>query len=237
MDRPAELERALGVSFADKGLLRQALTHSSYVHENPDVHENPGSAAVSNDRLEFLGDALVGLVTARHLYGAFPEADEGRLTVMRSEIVKSRSLAEVAASLDLGRYLLLGKGEEAGGGRTRESNLAAAFEALAGAMLVDRGYDAARELVLKSLGPKMERSVAQSVPENSKSLLQEVVQSTGAGPPTYRIIEESGAEHERRFTAEVVVAGRVAGRGSGLRKGLAEQEAARTALESMGRDP
>ena len=227
MDRPAELERALGVSFADKGLLCQALTHSSY------VHENPGLAAVSNDRLEFLGDALVGLVTAGHLYGAFPEADEGRLTVMRSEIVKSRSLAEVAASLDLGRYLLLGKGEEAGGGRTRESNLAAAFEALAGAMLVDRGYDAAREFVLKSLGPRMERSV----PENSKSLLQEVVQSTGAGPPTYRIIEESGAEHERRFTAEVVVAGRVAGRGSGLRKGLAEQEAARTALKSMGRDP
>ena len=231
MDRPAELERALGVSFADKGLLRQALTHSSY------LHENPGLAAVSNDRLEFLGDALVGLVTARHLYGAFPEADEGRLTVTRSEIVKSRSLAEVAASLDLGRYLLLGKGEKAGGGRTRESNLAAAFEALAGAMLVDRGYDAAREFVLKSLGPKMERSVAQSVSENSKSLLQEVVQSTGAGPPTYRIVEESGAEHERRFTAEVVVAGRVAGRGSGLRKGLAEQEAARTALKSMGRDP
>ena len=231
MDRPAELERALGVSFADKGLLRLAMTHSSY------VHENPGSAAVSNDRLEFLGDALVGLVTARHLYGAFPEADEGRLTVMRSEIVKSRSLAEVAASLDLGRYLLLGKGEEAGGGRTRDSNLAAAFEALAGAMLVDRGYEVAREFVLKSLGPKIERSVAQSVPENSKSLLQEVVQSTGAGPPTYRIVEESGTEHERRFTAEVVVAGRVAGRGSGLRKSLAEQEAARTALESMGRDP
>ena len=231
MDRPAELERALGVSFADKGLLRQALTHSSY------VHENPGLAAVSNDRLEFLGDALVGLVTAGHLYGAFPEADEGRLTVMRSEIVKSRSLAEVAASLDLGRYLLLGKGEEAGGGRTRDSNLAAAFEALAGAMLVDRGYEVAREFVLKSLGPKIERSVAQSVPENSKSLLQEVVQSTGAGPPTYRIVEESGTEHERRFTAEVVVAGRVAGRGSGLRKSLAEQEAARTALESMGRDP
>ena len=108
---------------------------------------------MSNDRLEFLGDALVGLVTASHLYWAFPEDDEGRLTVMRSEIVKSRSLAEVAASLDLGRYLLLGKGEEAGGGRTRESNLAAAFEALAGAMLVDRGYEAAREFVLKSLGP------------------------------------------------------------------------------------
>ena len=230
MGSPAELEKALGVSFEDKGLLRVALTHSSY------VHERPGRVEASNERLEFLGDALVGLVIARHLYETFPNAEEGRLTVMRSDLVKGQSLAEVAASFDLGDYLSLGRGEEAGGGRTRPSNLAAAFEALAGALLIDQGYETAGEFVLRSLGARIQQLDGQASHKNAKSLLQELVQSSGDGPPEYRIVDESGAEHARRFTAEVVVEGRVAGRGSGLRKAQAEQEAARSALRSMGHD-
>ncbi len=230
MGSPAELEMALGVSFDDKRLLRLALTHSSY------LHEHPGRVEASNERLEFLGDALVGLVAATHLYETFPDAEEGRLTVMRSELVKGQSLAEVAASFDLGDYLSLGRGEEAGGGRTRPSNLAAAFEALAGALLIDQGYETAREFVLRSLGARVQELAGTAGHKNAKSLLQELAQSSGDGPPTYRIVEESGAEHDRRFTAEVVVADRVAGRGSGLRKAQAEQEAARSALKSMGHD-
>jgi ribonuclease-3 len=230
MASPAELESILGVSFEDKGLLRLALTHSSF------LHEHPGSVEGSNERLEFLGDAMVGLVIARHLYDIFPDAEEGRLTVMRSELVKGQSLAEVAASFDLGDYLSLGRGEEAGGGRTRPSNLAAAFEALAGALLIDQGYETAREFVLRSLGARIHELAGRAGDKNAKSLLQELAQSSGDGPPTYRIVDESGAEHARRFTAEVVVAGRVAGRGSGLRKTQAEQEAARSALRSMGHD-
>jgi len=230
MGNPAELEKALGVSFEDKGLLRLALTHSSY------VHEHPGRVEASNERLEFLGDALVGLLTARHLYETFPDAEEGRLTIMRSELVKGQSLAEVAASFDLGAYLLLGRGEEAGGGRTRPSNLAAAFEALAGALWIDQGYETAGEFVLRCLGARIQELAGGAGHENAKSLLQELAQSSGDGPPTYRIVDESGVEHARRFTAEVVVAGRVAGRGCGLRKAQAEQEAARSALRSMGRD-
>jgi len=225
-----KLENILGVSFKDKALLCQALTHTSYLHEHPD------GVNVSNERLEYLGDALVGLVIARHLYDVFPDAEEGALTVMRSELVKGSSLAEVAFSFDLGDFLLFGRGEESSGGRSRLSNLAAAFEALTGAILIDQGYETARKFVLRGLDARISTLAKWTGTENAKSLLQELAQSASDGFPTYRIVDESGAEHARWFTAEVIVADRVTGRGSGPRKSVAEQEAARSALRHMGHD-
>ncbi len=224
------LEKIMGVQFADKNLLRLALVHGSYLNENPDDFPE------SNDRLEFLGDALIDLVVADRLYRDYPDAPEGGLTAMRSSLVRGDTLADVARSLHLGSYLLMGAGEDAGGGRERPSNLAAAFEAVVGALLLDRGYGAARAFVLRALSERLEALKRDTVVSNPKSVLQELVQGRHLDAPTYRIVDETGQDHARGFTAEVVVDGRVMGRGAGHRKAAAEQEAAREALRTLDRE-
>jgi ribonuclease-3 len=224
------LEQTLGVRFADRDLLTLALVHSSYLNENPEDFPE------SNERLEFLGDALIGLVVAHRLYGDYPSVPEGGLTAMRSSLVRGDTLADVARSLNLGSYLLLGTGEDAGGGREKSSNLAAAFEAVVGALLLDRGYRTARTFVLRALSDQLEALARDAVVTNPKSMLQELVQGRHLDAPTYRIVDETGREHARRFTAEVIVGGRVLGRGTGGRKASAEQEAAREALEALDQD-
>ena len=230
MRQPDSLEQVLGISFKNGELLRLALVHSSYLNETPE--ELPES----NERLEFLGDGVLGLVVAHELYERHPDRPEGELTAMRSKLVRGETLARIAEKLELGRYLVLGKGEEASGGRQRPSNLAAAFEALVGALLLDQGYEAAEAFVLGALADELSAVDRPTVPKSPKSLLQEVVQGRGLAAPTYRLLEATGQEHERRFTSEVVIADKPIGRGSGRRKSEAEQQAAREALKSLDVD-
>ncbi len=229
-DRIDALEKIMDVQFVDRNLLALALVHSSYLNENPDDFPE------SNERLEFLGDALIGLVAAHRLYGDYPDVPEGGLTAMRSSLVRGDTLAEVARSLNLGSHLLMGVGEDAGGGRERPSNLAAAFEAVVGAILLDRGNRAARAFVLRAFSGRLEALKRDTVVTNPKSMLQELVQGRHLDAPTYRIVDETGQDHAIGFTAEVTVDGRVLGRGAGHRKATAEQEAAREALKTLDRE-
>lgn len=230
MDTLESLEKRLGVSFRRRDLLRLALVHRSYLNENVDALPE------SNERLEFLGDALIGLVVASELYLRYSHRHEGELTAMRSALVQGETLAHVAEGLDLGQCLSMGKGEEAGGGRDRPSNLAATFEALVGALFIDQGYQIASEFVIRILAQDLSTVGQGDVLKAPKSLLQELVQGRGMAIPTYRIVEEIGKDHARQFTAEVEVSGEVLGVGIGPRKSLAEREAAREALKVFGYD-
>lgn len=223
----ATLEHRLGIEFKDRALLKLALTHRSY------VHEAPADAPESNERLEYLGDAFLGFVVAEHLYGRYPDLAEGRLTALRSGLVRSATLAAVAGELDLGERLYLGHGEETSGGRTRERNLARGFEAVLGAVLLDQGYAKAKRWTLKLFKDRLER-LPPGLVDDFKSLLQEAVQAEGSPPPVYRTVREEGPDHDRDFTVEVIVDGAVAGEGSGPSKQKAEREAARAALANLG---
>ncbi len=225
------LAQALKIDLKDHHLLLQAMVHSSYLNEYPDT------SLKSNERLEFLGDAVLGLVIGQVLFLQNPDAAEGDLTWGRSAIVQARPLADAARTLQLGKFLLLGRGEDAAGGRNRESNLAAAYEAVVGAIFLDQGYDAARLWIITNLADRIAALGTRETIKSPKSVLQEVVQSHGHGPPSYRTVAVSGPDHERTFTAEVIVAGEVVGRGQGKRKVVAEQEAARQALERFTDGP
>ena len=222
------LEEALGLSFEDKDLLDLVLVHRSFLTENPGVFPE------SNERLEFLGDALLGLVIAEELFQSHSDKPEGELTALRSALVRGETLARVAASLDLGKHLHMGYGEEASGGRGRPSNLATVFEALLGAVLLDRGYQAAPDFTLRLMAGEL--SSVDTVGRSPKTMLQELVQRKGVGSPSYRIVETKGEDHAREFTSEVVVSGEVIGRGRGHRKSQAEAEAAKEALKALGHE-
>ena len=224
------LEQSLGVSFTDKSLLTLALTHSSYLNETTD------SNAECNERLEFLGDAVLGLAIADELYGRHPDRQEGELTSWRSAVVRGDTLAKAARRLDIGSHLLMGSGEFNTGGRDRTSNLAAAFEAIVGALFLDKGFAAARAFCVQSLQDEIASASAASHARHPKSALQELVQSKHLPAPKYRIIDATGKDHAPTFTAEVVVDGAILGTGSGRSKSLAEQEAAKAALAALTRD-
>ena len=224
------LEEELGVSFNDKGLLTQALVHSSF------LNENPGVFAESNERLEFLGDAVIGSAVAAELYSTYDSWPEGMLTAGRSSLVQGDTLARVAGRLGLGEHLQMGRGEEAAGGRSRPNNLAATFEAVVGAYFLDLGYDAAADLVLRLLEPELSELTEPGASPNPKSSLQEAIQARGQTAPSYRIVKVEGKDHARRFTAEVVVDGVPIGTGMGSRKALAERAAAGDALKTMVED-
>lgn len=221
------LERRLGVAFRDKDLLRLALVHGSYLNENPDAFPE------SNERLEFLGDAVIDTVVAEHLYSRNPGWSEGELTHVRSTLVNGEALSDVARGMDLGRYLHMGKGEEAAGGRDRRNNLAAALEALVGALFIDQGYGPARDFVTGAVLREMSRTAGGSAPRNAKSALQEAAQSQGRATPSYRTEQSGGTDHAPVFTAEVSVDGRVLGHGTGSRKADAERAAAAQALHTL----
>lgn len=227
-ERETDLQAALGVTFREPALLRLALTHRSYVHERP--HEAPES----NERLEFLGDALLGQVIAEALFRRFPECDEGRLTELRATLVRAETLAQLAKGLGLGDYLYLGHGEEASGGRLRTRNLARTLEAVVGAVYVDRGYLAAKRLALR-LFRDLLQSLSPEGLRDYKSLLQEQVQAQGKGTPVYRTVSAEGPEHSKQFVVEVMVQGKVLGLGRGSSKRMAQREAARAALERLAR--
>jgi ribonuclease-3 len=221
------LQKTLKIKFKNKALLEQALIHSSY------VNENPGLAAGDNERLEFLGDAVLGVIIAEELYRRFPQFSEGEMTRVRSSLVSQDALSRLAKSIKLGDFLYLGKGEEAGGGRSKPANLSGALEALTAAIFLDRGMAVTRKFVLKLMSRRMSKTLSQGIEADYKSKLQEIMQSQRQLKPKYRVIEAVGPAHERRFTVEVGVGDSVMGRGSGKSKKAAETEAARAALEKL----
>ena len=223
----AALEQTLGISFNDLSLLEQALVHRSY------INENPGLAPVSNERLEFLGDAVLGLVIAEKLYLEYPQCSEGEMTKFRSALVRRDTLARIARTISLGNYLYLGKGEEASGGRYKLANLAGALEAVIAAVFLDQGSATARNFILKLLSKELQKVVSHGVETEYKSQLQELIQSRQQITPTYHLAEAVGPAHDREFTVEVRVGDTVLGRGSGKSKKAAETEAARLALERL----
>ena len=219
------------MTFNDPALLELALVHSSYLAEFPGVY--PGS----NERLEFLGDALVDLVVAHELYSRFPDRPEGQLTQMRAALVSKEALARVADALDLGRSLVMGRGETSSGGLERESNQANAFEAVVGAIFLDQGYQVASRFVLDVMAAPMQAVFeGEEPPKHPKSRLHEEAMARGLAPPDYRVIAETNVDRQLEFTVEVVIDGTATGQGRGRRKAHAEREAARQALKAMGYD-
>ena len=206
----------------DKGLLDLALTHRSWVNE----HKGERS---SNERLEFLGDAILEFVASKEIYNQFPDKEEGYLTVLRANLVNTRALATVAKKLDLGPELFLSKGEVDGGGRTNTSLLADTVEAIIGAIFIDGGIEKAEEFIKDNLLNGVTEKAALEL-KDAKSQLQEMVQSKGLAAPKYQVVKESGPDHDKKFVVEVVVKGKAWGLGEGKSKGEAEQEAARQVL-------
>lgn len=225
MDDLVNIQQILGISFNDPSLLEQALVHSSYVNENP--------AFVSNERLEFLGDAVLGLIIAEKLYRDFPGLSEGEMTKLRSTLVCQETLARVAGVNKLGDNLYLGKGEEASGGRRKPANLARVMEALTAAVFLDRDLNTARDFILNLFGEEMARAINRDSQVDYKSQLQEIMQSRQRLTPAYRLVETTGPDHDRTFTIEVMADDTVLGRGLGSSKKLAEADAARAALEQL----
>lgn len=221
------LEEKLGYTFKNKALLENALQHSSYANE----HRNAGTR--SNERLEFLGDAVLGVVTADYLYKKHPDLPEGDLTRIRAALVCEQSLYEVARKLDLGSYLKLGRGEEAGGGRKRTSILADATEAVFAAVYLDGGISQASALIHRVLLEAEKEEVVEERRRDYKTVLQELVQRQAGQELTYRMAGESGPDHDKTFLAEVLLNGALVGAGEGHSKKEAEQAAAASALEAL----
>ena len=228
LEKLEKLEEKLNYDFHDPALLEEALCHSSYANE----HRTAGLA--SNERLEFLGDSVLGFVSAEWLFAQHPDLPEGDLTRIRAALVCGQSLYEVARQLDLGRYLKLGRGEEAGGGRTRTSILADATEAVFAAVYLDGGIAAASALIHRCLLDAEREEEVEERRRDYKTALQERVQRQVDQVLTYRMVGEQGPDHAKTFSAEVLLNGSPIGSGTGHSKKEAEQSAARKALEDMG---
>lgn len=223
----SELENNLGYSFRDESLLAEALTHRSYYHENPD---KPGNY---NERLEFLGDSVLGFVIVEYLFLSNNKLSEAVMAKTKSYLVKEAILSEIAGSISLGKFLMLGKGEEATGGRTKRSLLADAFEALLGALYLDGGYERARDLILRLFREKIDAIMGSGQFHDFKTELQEKTQQLFSTIPEYKIIKQEGAEHKKIFTVEVYISGERFGKGAGKSKKEAETLAAKEALKKL----
>ena len=230
MPDSAELQNRLGYKFRDENLLRLALTHPSVAHES-------GVASEHNQRLEFLGDAVLQLVLTQRLYEKFPAFDEGVLTKTRARLVNRRTLAEHARALDLGAHLILSRGEESSGGRGRASALADVFESLVGAIFLDGGLDAARAFILHGFTADFSPLADSAGIENPKGELQEWLQSRSPSAPEYQTVSATGPDHDRVFECVVQHEGVELARGRGKSKKTAESEAALTALKKLRMPP
>lgn len=226
--RLRELKKRLDLGNVPDELLELAFRHSSY------VREHGLDELASNQRLEYLGDAVLDLVFAEHLYQRYPDLTEGGLTRIKAALVRQSALASVARELGLGDYLLLGHGEETSGGRKKSSLLADLLEALVGAIFLSGGYEAARDFVLLHFQERLKEVANCASLRDDKSALQELLQARGEPPPTYVVIETTGPPHNRWFTVEATFNGQVIGRGEGGSKRAAEQAAAADALEHAG---
>jgi ribonuclease-3 len=222
-----EMAQRLGLSFNDLHLFRRALIHRSYVNEHPEVLQD-------NERLEFLGDAVLDFLVGAWLYHHFPEMAEGALTRMRAALVGNDQLAEFSKQIGLGSFILLGRGEIDGGGRDRAPLLGSLFEALVGAIYLDQGIPAVERFISPLLETCSRLILMEQKDQDPKSILQEWVQSQGLGTPQYRTVSSEGPDHEKIFTIEVSVNGQVFGIGHGSSKRIAAKEAARAALQTTG---
>jgi len=230
MDELATVQKALGIDFNDPSLLKESLIHGSFSNENPAI------APVPNERLEFLGDAVLDLVVATRLFRDFPRFSEGRMTRLRAVLVRKDTLARIARSIGLGNYLYLGKGEDTTGGRDKPANLAGALEAVIGAVYLDQGLETATDFIQKLLADEMTEAFARRTDANYKSELQELLQARQQQRPTYHIVETTGPDHDRTFTVEVRLGDTVLGNGSGRSKKAAETAAAQAILEQFRGD-
>ncbi|TSC69218.1 MAG: putative ribonuclease III [Parcubacteria group bacterium Gr01-1014_56] len=221
-------EQSLGISFHDPKLLRQAFTHRSY------LNEHRGEVDAHNERLEFLGDAVLELVSTHFLFEKFPDHNEGDLTAYRAALVNAVTCAEVATTLGMNDYLLLSKGESKDNGRARGILLANAFEALIGAIYLDQGLEGASAFISKHLFPKIDEIVTHRLWRDSKSALQEKVQEQEGATPYYAVIRESGPDHDKEFVVGVYAKDRLLAQGTGKSKQEAEQAAAQAALDLKG---
>jgi len=222
-----KLEKEIGVEFNDKNILLQALTHRSY------INENPGWGMDHNERLEFLGDAVLELVVTDHLYANYPNP-EGELTNWRASIVNSSLLSEISSKFDLNEYLLLSKGESRDTGRARQYILANTVESLIGSIYLDRGYDSAKEFILKFIVTELSRIIDEKLYRDPKSIFQEKAQEYNGATPTYEVMKEWGPDHAKNFEIGVYLGDELMGSGEGTSKQEAQQEAAKNALEKKG---
>lgn len=221
-------EEGLGITFNDGELLRQAFTHRSY------LNEHRGEVSTHNERLEFLGDAVLELIVTHFLYNQFPDKPEGDLTAYRAALVNAVTLSEVAGKIGMNEYLLLSKGEAKDTGRARGILLANAIEALIGAIYLDQGYEAAKQFIEKNLFPKMDEIITKKLWRDPKSTLQEKVQELEGATPHYSVVRETGPDHDKQFIVGVYMKDNLLAQGAGKSKQEAEQDAARNALEEKG---
>ncbi|RPI48405.1 MAG: ribonuclease III [Chloroflexi bacterium] len=224
------LEKALKIKFEDKSLLHRSMIHRSYLNEHPDF------PLEDNERLEFLGDAVLDFIIGEYLYHRFPELQEGPLTSLRSALVRRDTLARFASQLSLGRYLLMGHGEAESGGRERPATLCATFEALVGALYLDQGLSSLVQLLEPLIIPEIGRILEEELHKDAKSRLQELAQGLMRHTPRYATVSQTGPDHAKEFTVQVTIGGRVYGQGKGLSKQQAAQEAAQDALERIAAD-
>lgn len=228
-DGPQEIVRRLGLQFNDGLLLTRALTHRSFLNEHPEAIED-------NERLEFLGDAVLDFLVGAWLYNRYPEMPEGYLTRLRSALVRTEQLADFAQDMDLGEFMRLGRGEEESGGRERPALLCGTFEALVGALFLDQGIEAVEQFIAPLLQPAAQQILSGHKDKDPKSLLQEWAQSQAYGPPIYRTVTARGPDHAKVFEVEVIIKGQKYGQGVGHSKQVAAKAAARAALTALGLD-
>ncbi|MEK7086951.1 MAG: ribonuclease III, partial [Patescibacteria group bacterium] len=223
-----DLEKKLGIKFKNQDLLKEALTHRSYLNENP---KWPIS---HNERLEYLGDAVLELAATDFLYHKFPNYQEGRLTNLRAALVNYQMLAQVAKEISLEKFIFLSRGEAKDAGRARDVILANATEAFLGAVYLDQGYAAASKLIKKIILNHLQEVIEKKLYRDPKSSLQEIIQEKLKVTPTYKVLEETGPDHKKKFLVGVFFAGKMAGKGTGLSKQEAESKAAEASLEDWG---
>lgn len=221
-----KFEGILQIKFKDKNLLRRSLTHRSY------LNENHGKNLKSNERLEFLGDAVLEIITTEYLFTKYPDNPEGDLTSFRSALVKTTSLGETALELGFGEFLFMSNGEEATGGRERPYILANTYEAVLGAIHLDQGYAVAKDFVERTLLPKLDQIVRDRLDIDAKSKLQEIAQEVLSYTPIYELVKHHGPDHDKEFEMAVKISGKEFGRGRGKSKQEAEQNAAQSALDN-----
>ncbi|MBI3922847.1 MAG: ribonuclease III [Armatimonadetes bacterium] len=226
-----ELQDLLGAQLRQQDLLNQSLTHTSYVGEGSE------SRLASNQRLEFLGDSVLGLVISNYLFDRHPELSEGQMTKIKAAAVSEPILCQLAQKLNLGNYILLGRGEETTGGRQRPSILSDTFEAVVAALYLDVGFEATRGFLISQFAGAIEDIKDQRHGQDYKSLLQEKVQEKTGKAPLYQVVQEIGPDHDKRFVVEVCLEERVLGRGYGSSKKEAEQAAASEALNALNSQP
>lgn len=223
-----KLEKAIGIRFKKIGYLEWALQHRSYVNEAPQ------DSLINNEQLEFLGDSILGYVIAEYLFQKYPKYSEGKLSIIKASLVNKDALSELARKYHLGDYLLLGKGEEKGGGRKRDSIVSDAFEALVAAYYLDRGFKAVSRFLAKLYKKPIQAAVSNKDPlDNAKNRLQKITQSKFSQLPEYILLNEHGPQHKKVFEIEVKIKGQTYGRGRGKTKKKAEEEAAIQALDNL----